>query len=202
MAEPVSAGSAFASSLGGGLGGIAASGIGSLIGFGLNAAAASKSWDRQKNLMTRGPSYVREGLIAAGINPILAAGSIGPGSAKAPQASGIGAPNTAQAAMMGSQMRLQHSQSRKLDITSALEESTLDEALKRRSYLLANPHLVEGGVINEIAPNTPTSAAFRAAIYGTTQDNLEMKIPFRAPQPGQSGWRSLIPRNTRIPRAK
>lgn len=57
-------------------------------GYGLNAMAASKAWDRQKNLMTRGPGYEMQGLRAAGLNPILAAtgGWKGASSASVPQA--------------------------------------------------------------------------------------------------------------------
>ena len=37
--------------------------------YGFNAMAASKSHDRQKNMITRMPAYLR----SAGINPIMAA---------------------------------------------------------------------------------------------------------------------------------
>jgi len=62
-----------AAGAGGGIGGVIP--IGTLVSHGMNAMAASISWDRQKNLMTRGPTYVMEGLRKAGINPILAAGA-------------------------------------------------------------------------------------------------------------------------------
>lgn len=60
-------------SSGGGLGGLVP--IEALTSYGLNAMGASMAWDRQKNLMTRGPGYAMEGLRNAGINPILAAGA-------------------------------------------------------------------------------------------------------------------------------
>lgn len=71
----------------------------------INAAAASKAWDRQKNLLTRGATYQRINLLAAGINPILAAGSIGPGTARVPQASGVGLPQSAQSALAAAQTK-------------------------------------------------------------------------------------------------
>lgn len=43
-------------------------GLSSLISYGLNSAAASRAHDRQKNMITRMPDYLR----AAGINPIYA----------------------------------------------------------------------------------------------------------------------------------
>jgi len=49
--------------------------IDTLTSYGMNAMSASMAWDRQKNLMTRGPGYAMQGLKNAGINPILAAGA-------------------------------------------------------------------------------------------------------------------------------
>lgn len=61
--------------------------IGQAFGFGLNAASASKAWDRQKNMLTRGPTYMMQGLAKAGINPILAATQLRmPSASMAPQA--------------------------------------------------------------------------------------------------------------------
>ncbi len=42
--------------------------------FGQSQVTASRAYDRQKNMMTRGPTYMMKGLRDAGINPILAAG--------------------------------------------------------------------------------------------------------------------------------
>jgi len=80
------------------------------LSFGMNARAASKSWDRQKNWATRGPGYMMTGLRDAGLNPILAAtGGFSPGSSRAPQASPASIPQSnkgVQALMMKKQMGL------------------------------------------------------------------------------------------------
>lgn len=46
------------------------------ISYGFNAMASSKAHDRQKNMMTRGPGYMMQGLRSAGLNPILAVGGL------------------------------------------------------------------------------------------------------------------------------
>ncbi len=46
--------------------------IGQGVGAAISASQASKQYDRQKNMLTRGPTYARIGLEAAGFNPILA----------------------------------------------------------------------------------------------------------------------------------
>lgn len=68
MPEATSAQAAFSS----GLGQVGADAISQAVGYGFNAMGASKSWDRYKNSLTRGPGYMRGGLEAAGYNPILA----------------------------------------------------------------------------------------------------------------------------------
>ncbi len=94
----------------GAAGGIAGGLIGTAISAGVNAAAASKAHDRQKNMMTRGPSYIMQGLRAAGINPILAAGSGGlmGSAAKIAQAHAArGTESATQGALAASTIRLQ-----------------------------------------------------------------------------------------------
>ena len=51
---------------------LGASAIDSLMGYGFGQAAVSRSWDKYKDSLTRGPSYAVQGLRAAGLNPILA----------------------------------------------------------------------------------------------------------------------------------
>jgi len=66
------AGGGFADTFGGMATGIAGQAIGSAINYGFGAMAASKAYDRSKNMITRGPTYQRIGLEAGGYNPILA----------------------------------------------------------------------------------------------------------------------------------
>lgn len=71
--------------------GAGAGAVGSLVQYGLNASAASKSWDKWKDSQTRGPLYQRIGLEKAGFNPALAYGKGMPATAgKAVQAHGVG----------------------------------------------------------------------------------------------------------------
>lgn len=66
---------------------VASGAIGQGIGYGYTAKAASTAWDRQKNMLTRGPSYMMQGLEKAGLNPILAVNNLRlPGASMAPQA--------------------------------------------------------------------------------------------------------------------
>ncbi|AXL14424.1 hypothetical protein [Microviridae sp.] len=77
-------------------------GLGQLVQFGVDAAnqglqygankrTANDAYDRQKNWATRGPGYVRQGLEAAGFNPILATGNLsGIMGGKAPQGGSSG----------------------------------------------------------------------------------------------------------------
>lgn len=82
--------------------------LGASLSFGLNAASTSKAHDRQKNMMTRGPTYIMQGLRDAGINPIIAAGSSGFGgqSARAPQAGSATVPDAGRASLAVTQKRL------------------------------------------------------------------------------------------------
>lgn len=201
MAEPFSLASALGSGVGSGALGAVSGGIGQLIGYGLNAMAASKAHDRSKNMITRGPTYAREGLLKAGINPILAAGAIGPGVAKAPQASGVGSSGGNAAA--GAQIRALNAQAAASAEQARLTKNQADvagfgvlPAKLRAQYMVDNPSLIHGGIINEISPNTPTAAIFRAAIYAATHapgpsPESPTKIEFRAPKPNMH---SLDPR--------
>lgn len=55
-------------------GNAANSAVDSAIQGAFNAKAANKAWDRQKDAWTKGPGYARQGLEAAGFNPLLASG--------------------------------------------------------------------------------------------------------------------------------
>ena len=92
-AESAASGGGFWTGTGGAL---ASAGLGLMaapVNYGFSAMAASKSWDRQKNLMTRGPTYMMQGYRDAKLNPLLAitGGKAFGGGAKAPQANPPGA---------------------------------------------------------------------------------------------------------------
>lgn len=76
--------------------------------FGQSQVTASKAWDRYKDSVTRGPTWMAKGLEDAGINRILAGGGFGAGmnSAKTVQAhaSGSGAMPDATANARGALM--------------------------------------------------------------------------------------------------
>lgn len=66
--------SSFWSGAGGGIIGGLAGLIGTGLTTGLSVAESRRAWDKQKDWATRGPTYQMQGLRAAGLNPILAAG--------------------------------------------------------------------------------------------------------------------------------
>lgn len=62
--------------------------------YGANKKAAGDSWDRYKNSLTRGPGYMRQGLEAAGFNPLLAVGNPGLLGGKSSPQQGVSRGNT------------------------------------------------------------------------------------------------------------
>lgn len=181
MGGPAEAASTFASSGAGVAAGIGGGLLSSLAGaglsYGLNAAAASKSWDRQKNLMTRGPSYIAEGLEAAGINRILAAGSIGTSFGKAAQAAGtsVQSPDISKSGMIGAQLgalkantaaalATAANQTANANITTAGQAEAESTAAFWRTEegrrTIRNRHMKEG------VPDTLTQGAFRGLYSG------------------------------------
>lgn len=142
----------------------------------VNASQASKAWDRQKNLMTRGPSYTREGLLAAGINPILAAGSIGPGTARPPQAAGTGMPNTAQAMAAVAQLRATQAQTRKTNAEGATIEAGLPRAINLRDFDLTPAGAMDASRsrVNASSPQTLQAGLIR--LFNSFKDDGRSKL--------------------------
>lgn len=166
---------AFADTVGGGLAQIAGGGVQQLIGYGLNAMGASKSHDRAKNMITRGPTYARIGLEKAGFNPILALtkGQI-PGSGFRPDVA-RGGPSGQIDPAKGSAMALMRAQTRTTQLmgSKAAAESLLanertlslggEVAEARRLMDFINTpqgqFWVRQKYINSAVPNTPSAMA-------------------------------------------
>ncbi len=150
--------------------GAATSAVGNIINTGIsagiNAAAASKAHDRQKNMMTRGPTYMMQGLRDAGINPILAAGSAGLGgsAAKISQAHAArGSDSIMQGALAGSTIRLQEAGTAKAlaerDIIAAGQPAANWWA--KFSGTPAGERLMEMDRVNRALPQTIGAGAAR-----------------------------------------
>lgn len=139
----------------------------------LNARAASKSWDKQKDWATRGPSYVMQGLRRAGINPILAAGGgISVGAARAPQAS-PSKPFAATGGLPGMQAKLMAEQTRAASALGDVNYNTADKIRAEADFQrmvtdkYANDEtLLDAYIANQVAPNTLVGAGTRAGMIG------------------------------------
>lgn len=162
--------------LGGAAGSAGGGMLGSLVSHGLNQIAASTSWDRQKNLMTRGPGYAMTGLRKAGLNPILAAGNLGT-SARAPQAAPAHAGKAdvltkKKSDLLASQTRAQGAQEAKLTQEAWLAKinhELLALDMPRRQAL-ANYFSTEEGrlvleaqEVNQALPNTAMGIAAKGS---------------------------------------
>lgn len=181
--------------------------------FGQSQVTASKSYDRQKNMMTRGPTYMMQGLRNAGINPILAAGKgIAGGSARAPQATSTGPGSfDSKAFLQGATKKLLASQTRASDslalkndadamlsnIRAALEATDMP----RQAWLQQFWASPEGQNINRILqinstiPNTSAGVAAKGAanIFEGVKDLPMVKEMFRnapAVSPKYRGYRN------------
>lgn len=160
------------------------------LSFGLNAMSTSKAHDRQKNMMTRGPSYIMQGLRDAGINPILAAGSSGFGgaTAKVPQAGSATIPssNFGQAALLKSTLDLQGANTAKTlaerDIVRAGQP-----AANWKAAFYATPEgqaLIKTSLENEALPKTIPAAGARG-VYKLWNWFPKSKPPNTVRQPSQ-----------------
>lgn len=148
-----------------------------------NKAAAGEAYDRWKNMQTRGPGYMMQGLRAAGINPILAAGGgIKAGaSGRPPQA----APATSRHTnvLAGAQMKLLQSQTSAadavrdktkseqtlVDIRAALEATEMPRKKFLEQYF-ASPNgqlTLEMMQVNEALPNSFAGLAGKGMFSAT-----------------------------------
>ena len=93
-------------------GGVALPFIGQAAAFGYASAAASKAHDRQKNMITRMPAYLR----AAGINPLYAYGGGGAKAPNVPMATAPGSNARTGDSLVGLQKRVLESQAEKNDM--------------------------------------------------------------------------------------
>ncbi len=179
----------------GAAGGIVGGLLNTGVSAGINAAAASKAHDRQKNMMTRGPTYIMQGLRDAGINPILAAGSggLGGSAAKISQAHAArGADTATQGALVGSQIRLQDAATAKAvaekDIIVAGQPAANWNA--KFNSTPEGERLLEMDRVNRALPQTIGAGAARGVyqLWGKSQRDF-------APNSGRWPSRITPPRN-------
>lgn len=171
--------------------------LGQLQSFGLNKMAASQSWDRQKNLMTRGPTYVMSGLRKAGLNPILAAGNLGT-SARAPQAAPSA--NTARADVLtGNKSKLLNAQTSAAGAQqnklaqeawlAKINHELLELDVPRRKALAElysseyGIKLLEAQELNAALPNTAAGILTKGTvgIVDRLREAFELRIKSRTP---------------------
>lgn len=142
--------------------------------FGQSQVTASKAYDRQKNLMTRGPTYIMKGLRDAGINPIIAAGGgISASSARAQMAAptGPGSPVSADAfkvndakALLKSQTAAALQQGRLVSAQANIAEAQGVKAAALAAYYRSPEGIATliDGEVNSSLPSTLPAAGIRA----------------------------------------
>lgn len=158
--------------------------IGQSIGYGISAKLASTAWDKQKNLLTRGPTYARIGLEKAGYNPILYLHGGGPGAAtKAPQGAmpgSYGAPNmtTGSARQLMSKQAeaaeaTMKNQLQQANLAATQYQTMLGQVAEARklSEFLEGPEgafWVRQKYINQSLPNTGEAAILKMLTSGAS----------------------------------
>lgn len=111
--------------------------VGSAVNYGFGAMAASKAYDRSKNMITRGPTYQRIGLKAGGYNPILALTG-----GRMPTAPGVQQGRTQGGQFFPNQVSqrgLIAAQTRAAQLNAASMEGPAAESMLLKKWLLANP---------------------------------------------------------------
>lgn len=135
--------------------GAASSAIGSSIQHAYSKKAARREYKYKQHWARTGPTLVREGLEAAGINPIFAAGGIAGGATSSTPS--VSAPGTTDPASSGSKLaRLgpERSLLQQQTATSAAQEGMANEARRKTSIenkvaMAELPkHLARGEVLN------------------------------------------------------
>lgn len=143
-----------------------------LISHGLNARAASTAWDRQKNLLTRGPGLAMQGLRDAGINPILAANSVGQlmGGARAPSSSSGTGSSVASIADAGGKLSKVGSERelvRQQTATSAAAERR-EDATKKQLDATESKTNAERALVESQIPQAAAVAELHSTPVGRT----------------------------------
>ena len=172
------------------------------LGAAYAAAAASKAHDRQKNFITRGPTYQMIGLQEAGLNPILAAkGGFGGASVKAPTVAPSPGPATgashARNRMQADLVRAQvdaanasaessRSQANKHNLDAALVALGIPRAQGEANYY-ATPEgraTIERGIRNAADPNDPLAMILKRIFPHLDRIDLESTQPAGAREYG------------------
>lgn len=196
----------------GGLGSLAQLGnqsIGQSIGFGIGRAQQNDAWDIWKKSLLRGPSYRAQGLEAAGINRIIAAGggawSTNAGSLiKANTASGSpGSTNPDIAQKQGGLLKAQtgaanasasasNAQATLADTNAEIVSQGLPRARALAEYYSTPTGAATAiqGEVNTALPNTLTGAGIKGA-YNAREVINRMFQPI---DPGQRSTNPIVPR--------
>ena len=142
--------------------------IGQSMSHGLNARAAATSWDKWKDSLTRGPTYMMQGYRKAGINPILAATGSGFKSTAQQIQSAPGKPGspgdnpgiaTAQGQMIRAQTEQAQAGTSAANAQAALTQAKADVAQQEAEFYQKNPQWIEKAAINKALPATAAGIA-------------------------------------------
>lgn len=157
----------WAANLGAGLGSFASDVALMGVQSAFNQQAAGMAWDRQKNLMTRGPTYAMQGLREAGLNPILAASGGIKGAGNAPQQSATAISSSgSQRALLGSQLELTKEQTRAAEAqgTKTQAEAMIQGAIANVYQDPEVQNAMKEAEKNKAIPDTPTQVIYKSLI--------------------------------------
>ena len=146
---------------GAGLGTALDAGITGAVNYGFGRLAANDAYQKQKNLMLKGPYLRMQGLKLAGLNPILAMGKMGGGTPTAaavlPSSASSSAPH--RQAKVAEDLAESQSRVNNANALSAENQATLNTlqaglAALRYKTFVDNPGLMKDLVTNESLPNS------------------------------------------------